>query len=74
MVLSKPKEYVSILIAEIKLIIQGALINYYEETFHAKCTLHESRSRLDLEMEKVDKLRDEIIHICENLQNKGDKL
>ena len=73
MVISKPKEYISILVSEMKMIIQTAVTNYYEETFHNRCALHESKSKLNLEMERVDKLRDEIILICENLQNKGDK-
>lgn len=73
MVLSKPKEYVSILVNEMTLIIQYALTNYYEETFHNLCTASERNSRLDLEMNKVDKLRNEIFLICENLQNKEGK-
>lgn len=58
--------------SEMKLIIQNALLNYYEETFHAICPLYESRNKLDLKMNEVDKLRDEIINICENLKNTGE--
>jgi hypothetical protein len=67
--LSKPKEYISLLIEEMKKIMHHAFINYYEETFRGMCPLHVSKEKLDAEMNKVDKLRDEIIFICGQLQN-----
>lgn len=68
--ISRPKEYISILIDEIKNIMKSSVSNFCHETHTGLCSPVDSRDRLNTEMAKVDDLKNEIIFICESMENK----
>lgn len=72
MILSRPKEYIEVLLKEIIDITKNATNNMVHENFKGMCPFHESRDRFDSHMKKVEEIKKEILAICENLTKQNE--
>ena len=72
MQISRPKEYIDILLKEIIEITKHATNNMVHENFKGICPFHESSERFENKMEKVEELKKEILTICENLTKQNE--
>lgn len=73
MQISKPKEYIDILLQDIINITKHATNNMVHENFTVMCPFSDSTERFNKQMEKVDVLKEEILLIIENLTNENKK-
>lgn len=73
MIISRPKEYIEILLKEIIELTKQATNNMVHENFKGICSFQDSRERFDYKIEQVEELKKEILMLCENLtkQNEG---
>jgi septin family protein len=65
MKLSRPSEYVNILIQDMLKGVQIATEKLYYERYHNVCSLHESQERYNACFERIEEIKKEIISICE---------
>lgn len=61
--ISKPKEYISMLLNDMIKSVEIAVKNYYEETFYQKYPLPESSDRLRKALDRVDEVKKEIFYV-----------
>lgn len=61
--ISKPKEYIDMLLKDLVQEVQLAVKNYYEETFYRKCPMPESSDRLREALKKTDEVKKEIFYV-----------
>jgi len=61
--ISKPKEYIDILLQDLVKTIQIATRNYFDERYGNLCSMADSENRFDKAMEKVDSIKSEIFYV-----------
>ncbi len=66
--ISKPKEYIDILLHDLVKTIQIATKNFFDETYHNRCALVDAHDRLTKSMDKVDLIKEEIFYIISHIQ------
>ncbi len=61
--LSKPKEYIDILLKDLIKTLEMAVKNYYEERYNNMCSSAVSSDKLQRAMDKVDEIKKEIFYV-----------
>jgi len=61
--ISKPKEYIDLLLNDMVKTVQIATKNFFDETYHNRCSLLDAHERLDKAMKKIDELKEEIFFV-----------
>lgn len=65
MIISKPKEYINMLIDDICNVTKKAMSSYTEERLMNMCSISTSMDKLNIQMLKVNALKEEILKIVE---------
>lgn len=61
--ITKPKEYIDILLKDMVKTVEIAVKNYVTETYHNMCSPSESSEKLRKSMERVDEVKREIFYV-----------
>lgn len=61
--ISKPKEYIDLLLTDMVKAVQNATLKYVQDTYRGNRPIYECQAELNLELEKIDKTKQEIKYV-----------
>lgn len=70
--ISKPKEYIDILLNDLVKHVQMATRNYFEERFRGEFHANDSHNRLEESMKRVDEIKSEIFYVISLVGKEND--
>ena len=68
MKLSRPKEYIRMLLAEITQLNRDAIENYMHESYQNSCPMTDSHDKLNRALAEIEIIKLEILELCSELR------